>query len=268
MMPPGINGRFDFQDLHRYSSGMEAAKFHAHYRLQAEWLTPSRHYLYRKISLAGHECILDIGCGSGVITEEIRQICGRPVLGIDRDPAMAAFAQKEYPLNRFEAADQNELLKQGLSFDLIVLSFVLMWQADPLSFLRKIKKLLTERGTLLILAEPDYGGRIDFPDELQFLKKIFTGHILSRKGDPFIGRKLKSLLARSGWQAEIGLASHLHFPDAYDPGLLEEEWRFWQELADLPGRKVNRILSLEKKALRSRQRLVLFPVFYAVARNP
>jgi len=253
---------------HRYSSGMDAAKFHAHYRLQAEWLAPSRHFLYRKIGLAGYQSILDLGCGSGVIAEEIRKICGRPVLGIDRDPAMAAFAQKEHPLNRFEAADENELLEQGLSFDLIVLSFVLMWQADPLSFLRKLKKLLTERGTLLLLAEPDYGGRIDFPDELQFLKEIFTGHILNLKGDPFIGRKLKNLLARSGWQAEIGLASHLHFPDTYDPGLMKEEWRFWQELTGLPGLTVKNILSLEKKAVRSRQRLVLFPVFYAVARNP
>jgi SAM-dependent methyltransferase len=259
---------FDFYGRRRYSFGMEAAKYHAHYRLQAEWLAQSRHHLYRKIGLAGHEGILDLGCGSGVIAEEIRQICGRPVLGIDRDPAMAAFAQKEYPQNRFEVADENELLEQGLSFDLIVLSFVLMWQTDPLSFLRKIKKLLAERRTLLILAEPDYGGRIDFPDELQFLNEIFTGHILATKGDPFIGRKLKNLLAKSGWQAEIGLASHLHFPDAFDPELWKEEWRFWPALAGLPGRTVNKILSLEKNAARSRQRLVIFPVFYAVARIP
>jgi SAM-dependent methyltransferase len=247
---------------------MEAAKFHAHYRLQSEWLAASRHYLYHKIGLARRQSILDLGCGSGVITEEIRGICGRPVLGVDRDPAMAAFAQKAYPGNRFLSVDENGLLAQGFRFDLIVLSFVLMWQAEPLAFLRKLKKLLKERGTLLILAEPDYGGRIDFPDELQFLKDIFIGHILHQKGDPFIGRKLKSLLAETGWQAEIGLASHLHFPDGYDPDLWEEEWRFWQELADLPDRTVKKILRLEKIASRSRQRLVLFPIFYAIACCP
>jgi SAM-dependent methyltransferase len=247
---------------------MEAAKFHAHYRLQAEWLAASRRYLYRKIALVRHESILDFGCGSGVIAEEIRGICGRPVLGVDRDPAMAAFAAKEYPRNCFLAADENELLEQGLRFDLIVLSFVLMWQAKPLPFLQKIKKLLKEKGTLLILAEPDYGGRIDFPDELHFLNDIFTSHILGQKGDPCIGRKLKTLLLKSGWQTEVGLASHLHFPDRYDPDVWEEEWRFWQELAGIPGRTVNKILRLEKNAVRCQQRLVLFPVFYAIARRP
>ena len=247
---------------------MEAARFHAHYGLQAEWLSSSRSYLYRKISLARHEHILDLGCGSGVIAEEIRGICGRPVLGVDRDPAMVAFAEKEYPLNRFLAADENELLHQGLSFDLIILSFVLMWQAKPASFLKKIRKLLEKNGTLLILAEPDYGGRIDFPAELDFLKGIFTSHILAQKGDPFIGRKLNSLLSGSGWRSEVGLASHLHFPADFDPEAWRNEWRFWQELSGLPGLTVEKILRLEKKAARLRQRLVLFPVFYAIARLP
>jgi SAM-dependent methyltransferase len=245
---------------------MEVAKFHAHYLLQAKWLATSRHYLYRKIGLVNHGRILDFGCGSGIIAEEIRQICGRPVLGIDRDPGMIAFAEKEYPRNSFLAADENELLKQGLSFDLIVLSFVLMWQAKPLRFLQKLKKLLSAKGTLLILAEPDYGGRIDFPDELYFLKEIFTSHISSQKGDPLIGRKLKTLLLKSGWQTETGLASYLNFQETYDPDIWENEWRFWQELAGLSDKTINKILRLEKNAARYQQRLVLFPVFYAIAR--
>ena len=259
--------RFDFQVRRRYSSAMDAATFHAHYRLQAEWLAASRNYLFRKIALAGHERILDFGCGSGVITEEIRTICGRPVLGIDRDPAMVAFAEKEYPQNRFLAADEDILLKKGLSFDLIVLSFVLMWQAKPLFFLRKLKKLLDVNGTLLILAEPDYGGRIDFPDELNFLKEIFSGHILSLKGDPFIGRKLKDLLFRAGWLAEVGLSSYLNFPSVYDAEVWKKEWRFWQELTDWPDRTLKKINALEKKATCRQQRLVLFPVFFASARK-
>jgi len=245
---------------------MDAAKFHAHYRLQAGWLAPARNYLYRKVGLARHEFILDLGCGSGVITDEIREICGRPVLGVDRDPAMVACASQEFPSSRFLAADENDLLLQGHSFDLIILSFVLMWQAEPKRFLQKLKNLLNKNGTLLILAEPDYGGRIDFPDELGFLNEIFTGHIIAQKGDPFIGRKLGSLLTGTGWQAEVGLASHLHFPADLDPDIWEEEWRFWQELAGLPERTVEKILRLERNAARARQRLVLFPVFYAVAR--
>ncbi|MCX6558707.1 MAG: class I SAM-dependent methyltransferase [Candidatus Aminicenantes bacterium] len=259
---------FDFYGCRRYSCAMDARKFHAHYLLQAEWLAPSRHFLYRKISLASHERILDLGCGSGVITAEVAAICGRPILGVDRDPVMAAFAQAEYPENSFLAADENDLLKQGQHIDLILLSFVLMWQAKPEQFLKKLNGLLSDKGILLFLAEPDYGGRIDFPADLDFLKEIFTGHILGQHGDPYIGRKLKFLLEKSGWQAEVGLASHLHFPVDYDPGRWEEEWRFWQDLAGLPPRTLKKILECENKAFRTRQRLVLFPVFYAIARNP
>ena len=131
--------------------------------------------------------------------------------------------------------------------------------------MQKIKKLLSEKGTLLILAEPDYGGRVDFPDELHFLKEIFIDHIKSQEGDPYIGRKLKTLLRESGWQTEVGLASALNFPETYDPAIWETEWRFWQELARLPNQLLTKIKHLEKRAARAKERLVLFPVFYAIA---
>ncbi|HSQ36031.1 MAG TPA: hypothetical protein VLQ89_08570, partial [Candidatus Binatia bacterium] len=81
-------------------------------------------------------------------------------------------------------------------------------------------------------------------------------------------RKLKDLLSRSGWLAEVGLASHLDFPEATDPGVWQREWRFWQALTGLSDPTVKRIQKLEKTAVRRRQRLVLFPVFYASARKP
>ncbi len=246
---------------------MDAGQFHDHYRLQADWLAPGRHWLYRKIGLARHERILDFGCGSGVITEEIRQICGRQVTGVDRDPEMVKFALNEYPENSFRNADENDLLKEGLSFDLIILSFVLLWQAKPSLFLKKIRRLLRAEGTLLVLAEPDYGGRIDFPPQLNFLQDIFSAGIRSQGGDPFLGRKLKSLLDTSGYSSEVGLASHLNFPGEYDAQAWDREWRFWQQLAGLPEPTLNKIRRQEKSAARRHERLVVFPIFYAIARS-
>lgn len=244
---------------------MDAEKFHDHYRLQAEWLAPGRHWLYRKIGLARHERILDFGCGSGVITEEIRQICGRPVLGVDRDPEMVKFASGKFNENNFRIADENDLINEGLRFDLVVLSFVLLWQAKPLFFLKKIRELLRPEGTLLVLAEPDYGGRIDFPPQLDFLKDIFSASICTQGGDPFLGRKLKSLLAIAKFSSEVGLASHLNFPDGYEAQVWNREWRFWQQFAGLSDLTLKKIRLLEMRAARRRERLVVFPVFYAIA---
>jgi SAM-dependent methyltransferase len=262
-MPSG----FDFWQHRIYILKMDPEKFHEHYRLQAEWLSLSRHYLFRKANVARCEKILEIGCGSGVIAEEIRQTCGRPVLGIDRDPEMTVFAREHFPENQYLHADENSLARTGMRFDLIVLSFVLMWQARPLPFLKKLKKLLRSGGILLVLAEPDYGGRIDFPPELDFLKEIFIGHIVKTGGDPFIGRRLASLLAKAGFQATVELASCLHFPGGHAGDVWKREWKFWQDLAGFPDATLQKILRLEKSAAARNERLVLFPVFCAMARS-
>lgn len=245
---------------------MDAGKFHEHYRLQATWLANSRHFLFRRADLARRRDILDLGCGSGVISDEIREICGREVLGVDRDPALIDFAREKYPRNRYLAADENALIRQGLRFDLVVLSFVLLWQARPLLFLKKVRKLLRADGLLLVLAEPDYGGRIDYPAGLAFLKDVFIGHIQKTGGDPFIGRRLGSLLRRSGFQDAVDLASCLSFPGGYCGADWEREWRFWQELAGLSAATVKKIRRLEMNAAARGERQVLFPVFCAVAR--
>jgi SAM-dependent methyltransferase len=245
---------------------MDAEKFHQHYRLQAEWLARSRHYLYRRADLARRQHILDLGCGSGVIGDEMREICGRAVLGADRDPQWVDFAREKYPQNRFMVADEKGLIRRGLRFDLVVLSFVLLWQARPLLFLKRVRKLLPAHGFLLVLAEPDYGGRVDFPPALDFLKEIFIGHIRQEGGDPFIGRQLASLLQKAGFRAEVGLASCLNFPRGYSRETWESEWRFWQELAGLSAATVNRIIRLEMSAAAHNERQVLFPVYYAIAR--
>jgi len=243
---------------------MEAGRFHEHYAMQAGWLAPSRHYLYRRASLARRRRVLDLGCGSGVIAEEMRQIINRPVLAADRDPGMVAFARSAYPENEYLVGDEDTLARKGSRFELAVISFVLMWQRRPLPFLRKVRKLLERNGTLLVLAEPDYGGRIDFPAGLDFLKDIFIGHIAGAGGDPFIGRRLASLLAAAGFKADVELASALHFPGSGGEAW-EREWRFWQELAGFSGETLKKILRLEKRAATRGERLVLFPVFCALA---
>ena len=42
-----------------------------HFRRQAEWTRGARNYLYRRADLLRARRVLDVGCGTGVITEEI-----------------------------------------------------------------------------------------------------------------------------------------------------------------------------------------------------
>jgi hypothetical protein len=68
----------------------------------------------------------------------------------------------------------------------------------------------------------------------------------------------------------VELASGLHFPQggtAFAAGQArwQQEWRFWQELAGFSDATFNKILRLEKSAAARQERLVLFPIFCALA---
>src|SRR5215471_14490353 len=54
------------------------------------------------------ERILDLGCGTGVLTAEIAAR-GAEVLGVDRSEEMIAQARKKFPSLRFEVIDAREL---------------------------------------------------------------------------------------------------------------------------------------------------------------
>ena len=241
---------------------MDAEQWHEHYRLQGQWLAEGRDFLLRRAGIANFTAILDFGCATGVISEEIRRRTGRPLTGIDRDMSLIELARKKFPANHFLHGDETTLLKARLRFDLILISFVLMWQPDPIPFLSRMRRLLAKKGRLLVLAEPDYGGRIDYPEELTNLKDIYIDHIQAGNGDPFIGRKLAFLLDEAGFQAETGVFNQVgQFPF---PGQRrwEKEWRFWERLT---GRDLGYWRKIERRAIAAKKRFVLFPIFHADA---
>ena len=241
---------------------MDPESYHFHFSLQAEWLAESRRFLFRKAGIAGRDTILDFGCGSGVITDELRLRSGREVIGVDRDPEMVWLAGKVFPETRFEIGSEDTLVREKRRFDLIVFSFVLMWQKSPVDFLKKMKKLLNPDGKLLFLAEPDYDGRIDAPEELTGLKDFYGGCIREEGGDPFIGRRLHQLLTSAGFVPEVGVFNHFSFVRSHDRKVWEREWRFWEELSR---KDMRTFRQREWRAIRQGERLVLFPLFYAIA---
>src|SRR5215813_2537229 len=73
----------------------------------------------------GGERILDLGCGTGVLTAEIASR-GAAVLGIDRSEEMVAQAKSKFPSLRFEVANATQLKFEG-EFDAVFSNAVLHW---------------------------------------------------------------------------------------------------------------------------------------------
>ncbi len=67
-------------------------------------------------------------------------------------------------------------------------------------------------GGMVVALEPDYGGMIEHPPDIATRDLWLAG--LERAGaDPYTGRKLPDVLARQGFDVDIGLFNTLAEPD-------------------------------------------------------
>ena len=59
---------------------------------------------------------------------------------------------------------------------------------------------------MLACAEPDYGGRIDYPDELSEIGRLQMMSLARQGANPQVGRKLKAILREAGIrEVEVGI---------------------------------------------------------------
>jgi SAM-dependent methyltransferase len=183
---------------------------HKQFMAQAEWTCAIRVYLADRINLSPTSLCLEIGCGTGVILKEWEQ-SHQAAWGIDFDLPSLRFATGQIK-SRLSAADAAHLPFPENAFDCIFSHFFFLWVRQPGEVLREIWRCLKPGGHLLIFAEPDYGGRMDYPQELEIIKEIQLAGLRNQGADPMIGRKMKSHLSASGFHAIRG-------------GILGSEWQ-------------------------------------------
>jgi len=241
------------------------AEWDVQYSRQAGWTRPTRTYLYRQANLVRARRVLDVGSGTGAVTEEMAARTDGQVIGIDIDPAMVAFARSRNGRAEYRLGDAHELPFTGGLFDITVCHFVLLWCHDPRQAVRELLRVTRSGGAVLICAEPDYGGRIDYPDLP--LGRWQTEALRCEGADPCLGRKLRSLLSVPAVRhAEVGV-----IPGLWDPATLrsefDAEWSLWERsLAEMvPAEELARVKATELAAVQAGERLVFMPVFYALA---
>ena len=112
--------------------------------------------------------------------------------------------------------DASALPFEDGSFDIAYCSFTLLWVKDPQKVIREMVQV--SRRFVVCLAEPDYGGRISHPKEVADLDRYLVESLVEEGADPFIGRKLGTMLERAGLQVEMGVHSGV-----WSPGQLKYE---------------------------------------------
>lgn len=242
------------------------AEWDVQYSRQAGWTRPTRTYLYRQANLAKARRVLDVGSGTGAVTEEVAARTAGQVIGIDIDPQVVDFARGRGGRAEYRLGDAHGLPFAGGLFDITVCHFVLLWCQDPRRVVSEMLRVTRSGGAVLVCAEPDYGGRIDYP-ELP-LGRWQIGALQREGADPCLGRKLRSLFApRAVDYLEVGV-----IPGLWDPGTLrgefDAEWSLWERALreQVPAEELAQVKATDRAATDSGERLVFMPVFHALAR--
>ncbi len=230
--------------------------------------------LYLRVGLKDAEMILDVGCGSGIVTRDLAHLTSGCVVGIDESADMineARFILKQYDNVELKVGGAENLPFNDNTFDITTCNLVLMWASHPQKMVSEMARVTKKGGIVLATLEPDYGGKLHYPEDPR-VDPIFAGKAIKDKGgDPHIGRKLRSLFVKAGLETEVGIGNnriwsckedkvyYYHARDFYvkalqNAGLTQDEIDEWE---------FNYLKSLEEGV-----QLNFFPQFYAIGKKP
>lgn len=181
-------------------------KWHLRYQQQARWTKSIRNYLYDRIRIQRVKHVLDVGCGTGVLLDELSKLCSCPPYGVDIDHNSISLAHLSAPRSILTLGNALRLPYGARSFDIAFCHFLLLWVKSPLQVLEEMVRVVQPGGYVLALAEPDYGGRVDFPIDLAQIGRWQTDSLKDQGANPFIGRELRSLFSSVGlMNIEVGV---------------------------------------------------------------
>lgn len=242
--------------------------------LQALETSEERVPLYLEVGLKDAGLILDVGCGSGMVTRDIAHLTKGKVIAIDDSEEMIKVAKnvlKMYKNVELRVGDAEDLPFEDNMFDIVTCNLLLMWANDPQKVVNEMARVTKPGGAVLASLEPDYGGKLHWPENPK-VDPIFAGKaIRTQGGDPHIGRKLRLLFVRAGLETKVGIgnnriwsceedrAYYFHARDFYvkalrDAGLSQEEIDKWE---------YDYLRSLDEGV-----QLNFFPQFYAIGKKP
>ena len=242
--------------------------------LQALETAEERIPLYLEAGLKDAGMILDVGCGSGMVTRDIAHLTKGKVIAIDDSKDMIKVAKdvlKQYKNVELRVSDAEKLPFDDNTFDIVTCNLLLMWAKNPQKVVNEMARVTKPGGTVLATLEPDYGGKLHYPEHPK-VDPIFAGKaIKSKGGDPHIGRKLRLLFVRAGLDTKVGIGNnriwsciedrdyYFHARDFYvkalkDAGLSQEEIDKWE---------YDYLKSLDEGV-----QLNFFPQFYAIGKKP
>ena len=139
--------------------------------------------------------IVEIGCGAGGILQYFKEK-GNDVYGVDLGSEYIEFGRDNYDLN-IETGTIDNVIKGGMSPDIVIYSHTLEHILDPVEELTKLKSICSSN-TYLYIELPGVKN-LTHSYEMNFLKSLQNAHTYY-----FTLTTLKNVLRKAGWDFVCG----------------------------------------------------------------
>ena len=237
--------------------------WHSRFLVQAQWTKTLRTYLLDKFWNGTNAKILDVGCGTGAI---IPQLSDQPpsVYGIDLDEDFINFYQSNTNETFLTLGDGQKLPYKDNYFDIVYCHFLLLWVDKPENVVSEFVRVGRPGGNVFIFAEPDYGGRVDYPPELEALGEAQIKSLRLQGADPYLGRRLKEIAGVAGLKIiETGILGS-EMGHLYDEETWASEWQMinYDLNTILPKDTIGNYKEIDQFAWKNGIRTLFIPTFY------
>jgi ubiquinone/menaquinone biosynthesis C-methylase UbiE len=240
-------------------------EWHQRFLQQAQWTKGFRDYIFPRIGFSSGARILDIGCGTGALMEELNLQERGALVGGDLNIDYLKLAIRNYPEGTYFRGDGHYLPFPPETFQISFNHYLLLWVEDPIRIVKEMRRVTQQEGILLALAEPDYGGRIDYPPPLDTIQDMQMASLEAQGADPNTGRKLRHIFQK----AQIRDIKTGVFEGQWKEPPDQEDWELeWKILEhDLKGEisqeKLYALKKTDRDAWRQGHRTLFLPTFYA-----
>jgi SAM-dependent methyltransferase len=253
------------------SSNLSPADWHQRFSIQASWTAELRRYIFPNAGIANAKRLLEVGCGTGVLLKEIDlsiQHSEIQLYGLDIDRSFLRVATHKAANSKLAEGDAVALPYVKNCFDISFCHYLLLWVSDPVQTIKEMLRVTLPGGSVLALAEPDYGGRLDSPESLFEFRRLQEIALFRQGANSQLGRRLGEIFHEAGCsQIETGVLGG-RWSEVLSKTEWESEWNILlQDFGDsLPISEINRFHRLYRDAWQTGTHLLFIPTFYAWGR--
>lgn len=249
---------------------LSTSQWHERFSQQAIWTKQLRDYLFTRADLHSSRRVLDVGCGTGAIEVGFSRQFKLALHLLDINRNYLSLAKINSPGCFLVQGDGHSLPYASGSFDIVFCHYLLLWVAEAADVIAEMVRLTRRGGAVIALAEPDYGGRIDYPPPLDQLGHLQTQALHSQGADVNIGRKLGEIFSDAGLiNIELGILGG-QWLQPLSQGEIDSEWKVLQSDFEnfedplLTKDNLEDIKLLDQIAWEKRERILFVPTFYAL----